>query len=478
MAKVNTLLVGGGGAGGPWGGGGAGGCLANSAFSVSKQSYSIVVGYGGYYWLDSYSYRQGGDSTFSTLTAKGGGTGAYVHHLYPTLLNGGSGGGEEYVNQQGPGTGVSGQGHSGGFGGTNPNGLYPPYSSGGGGGGAGSVGGNATLDQGGVGGSGYYSAISGTGKYYGGGGGGGSCTTTASSGGSGGGGLGGRIGAFGGSGTDGLGGGGGGQGNYAGGYASGAGGSGVVIIRYLTADFGTCTGGTKTTDGDYTVHTFLSSGTFVSNPKPEVSTSAPSNVYIKKINATGNIIDAGGTVTERGFCYITGTTGDPDISDDKVFETGSYSAGTYSKEIAGLTDGTYYRVRAYATNDIGTSYGSTITVKTTGVTTKAETDLKITKLIANGTISASQAVACTRRGFCYKVGTTGDPTTSDSVVYDDGSFSIGNYSKAITDLTADTSYRLSAYVVDSSGTAYGDTIQVVTKAKPTSSGSFITLLNR
>lgn len=31
---------------------------------------------------------------------------------------------------------------------------------------------------------------------------------------------------------------------------------GIVIIRYLTSDFGNCTGGTKTTDGSYTIHTF------------------------------------------------------------------------------------------------------------------------------------------------------------------------------------------------------------------------------
>jgi hypothetical protein len=55
-------------------------------------------------------------------------------------------------------------------------------------------------------------------------------------------------------GTANTGGGGGGGGNT---NTGGKGGSGVVIIRYLTSDFGTCTGGTKTTDGNYTVHKFL-----------------------------------------------------------------------------------------------------------------------------------------------------------------------------------------------------------------------------
>jgi hypothetical protein len=51
-------------------------------------------------------------------------------------------------------------------------------------------------------------------------------------------------------------GGGGGAGNG----NSGAGGSGIVILRYLGAQRGT--GGTITSVGGYTIHTFTSSGTF------------------------------------------------------------------------------------------------------------------------------------------------------------------------------------------------------------------------
>jgi hypothetical protein len=50
-------------------------------------------------------------------------------------------------------------------------------------------------------------------------------------------------------------------------YAPGnvAGGSGVIIVRYLTdqADGWNITGGTKSTSGAYTIHTFTSSGSFV-----------------------------------------------------------------------------------------------------------------------------------------------------------------------------------------------------------------------
>jgi hypothetical protein len=59
------------------------------------------------------------------------------------------------------------------------------------------------------------------------------------------------------------GGGGGGAGGV--GTGSGAGGSGIVIVRYLTSDAQdlTISGGTKSTSGSYTIHTFTSSSSLV-----------------------------------------------------------------------------------------------------------------------------------------------------------------------------------------------------------------------
>jgi hypothetical protein len=102
--------------------------------------------------------------------------------------------------------------------------------------------------------------------FYGGGGGGGCGQQTGGPGGSGGAGGGGagcnfNVGA-GSPATANTGGGGGGS---TGGSAGGNGGSGISVIRYLTtaASTFTVTGGTKTTVGSYTVHTFLSTGSLV-----------------------------------------------------------------------------------------------------------------------------------------------------------------------------------------------------------------------
>jgi len=96
------------------------------------------------------------------------------------------------------------------------------------------------------------------------------------------------------------------------------------------------------------------------------------------------------------------------------------------------------------------------------VTTQSATDIATTSFTGNGNITDTGGENCTRRGFCYKIGTSGDPTTSDSVAYDDGSFGTGAFTKSITGLTAGTNYRVRAYAVNSAGTSYGTTVDVKT----------------
>ncbi|HLM83758.1 MAG TPA: hypothetical protein VK254_00910 [Candidatus Bathyarchaeia archaeon] len=102
------------------------------------------------------------------------------------------------------------------------------------------------------------------------------------------------------------------------------------------------------------------------------------------------------------------------------------------------------------------------------VTTQAVGSVEATTATGNGNITATGGANADRRGFAYMAGTSGDPTTSDSVAYDDGSFGTGAYTKGLIDLSPGTNYRVRAYAVNSGGTGYGSTVQILTKpAAPT-----------
>jgi hypothetical protein len=100
---------------------------------------------------------------------------------------------------------------------------------------------------------------------------------------------------------------------------------------------------------------------------PAVTTNAVSNVEHDRATGNGNITSTGTeAVTERGFCYLQGASGDPTTADSTVSESSAgFSTGAYSLNISGLTESTAYRVRAYAINSVGTGYGATVDLTTT-----------------------------------------------------------------------------------------------------------------
>ena len=254
LYSADYLVVAGGGGGGGYnngGGGGAGGQLSGITSFNSGSSYSITVGAGGAGGNTATGRgATGSNSVISTLfTSFGGGGGGGFDGAGggTTGLSGGSGGGGGLPSAAG-GSGTSGQGNAGGT---------AVALAAGGGGGSTAVGANGVTTTGGAGGAGTASSISGSSVTYSGGG-GAAGQTAGGAGGSGGGGAG-NVASSGVSGTANTGGGGGGV--YGGASNSGgAGGSGIVIISYAGAQRGT--GGTVTSSGGNTIHTFTSSGTY------------------------------------------------------------------------------------------------------------------------------------------------------------------------------------------------------------------------
>jgi len=276
LTAVEVLVVAGGGSGGGYGGndgaggGGAGGLIYNSNFTVTPGSaLTVTVGAGGAGVGGATRGNNGGNSVFGSLTAIGGGGGGTEGALNDRYGSpGGSGGGGGGYGGFSGGSGTSGQGFKGGD-------CTAPGD--GGGGGAGGEGSNGLTGNGGP---GLGFNISGTFTYYAGGGGasGDRRNSRGSSGGIGGTGGGGNgqsanIGSslpanYNATANTGGGGGGAAGSNATWGagttYTSGAGGSGIVIVRYPGPQ--RAIGGTVTSSGGHTIHTFTTVGNTTFTP--------------------------------------------------------------------------------------------------------------------------------------------------------------------------------------------------------------------
>lgn len=203
---------------------------------------------------------------------------------------------------------------------------------------------------------------------------------------------------------------------------------------------------------------------------PTVTTQACTDITGYSAKGNGNITSTGGaTVTTRGFCYMPGTSGDPTTANSKVYDTGSFGTGAFSKTIPNLSPSTNYRVRAYAINSEGTSYGATVQLTTSSpptVTTQAVSDILSITATGNGNITATGGQTPTKRGVCWN--TTGSPTVADSKSEETGSFGTGAFTRPITGLSPGTLYYVKAYAYSSAGYGYGAEVEFTTlKVAPT-----------
>ena len=187
--------------------------------------------------------------------------------------------------------------------------------------------------------------------------------------------------------------------------------------------------------------------------KPTVTTSPITNVTYTSATGCGEVTDDGGAeVTERGICWST--SHNPTVSDSHA--NSGTGTGNYSVEMTGLTDGTTYYVRAYATNIKGTSYGeeksfNTPVINKPTVITSSITNITPSSAIGNGEVTDDGGADVTERGFCWS--TSHNPTVSDS--HANSGTGTGYFTVDITGLTEET-YYARAYAVNSKGVSYGE----------------------
>jgi uncharacterized protein (TIGR02145 family) len=90
---------------------------------------------------------------------------------------------------------------------------------------------------------------------------------------------------------------------------------------------------------------------------PTVSTTAVSSVTTSAAVSGGNVTaDGNAAVTARGVVWST--TQNPTVDSNSGITSNGTGTGSFESSIGGLTGSTTYYVRAYATNSVGTAYGS------------------------------------------------------------------------------------------------------------------------
>ncbi len=115
---------------------------------------------------------------------------------------------------------------------------------------------------------------------------------------------------------------------------------------------------------------------------PVVSADSVGNIGQYAASFYGDVTSEGtSAVTVRGFCW--GTSHNPAVSGTHTVN-GS-GGGIFSYNIFGLNSGTKYYVRAYAINDIGTSYSAEISFTTGGPQTVNDIDGNVYNVITLGT---------------------------------------------------------------------------------------------
>lgn len=168
----------------------------------------------------------------------------------------------------------------------------------------------------------------------------------------------------------------------------------------------------------------------------------------------------GGTITERGFCWsITGT---PTTSDDKAIVAGT--TGEFSLyQSSGLGSGLVYEIRAYAINEYGTGYSSSIVVQLdsvpTGITTVSANTITSSSFASGGGITSDGRSAVTAKGIVYSSASS-IPTLSHSFT-SDGTGST-SWTTTVSGLTLSTTYYYRAYATNTYGTTYDATVKSMT----------------
>lgn len=190
----------------------------------------------------------------------------------------------------------------------------------------------------------------------------------------------------------------------------------------------------------------------------------------------GNVTaDGGGTITARGVCWSTAQN--PTINDQYTID--GNGTGVFTSIIAGLNENTTYYVRAYATNQSGTSYGEQSAFTTLHnvilptIITNAVSNVTTNSATCGGNVTFEGYGVVSARGVCWS--TTHDPTINDAHTIDGSG--MGDYSSNLNGLVVCTTYYVRAYATNQVGTAYGNEVSFTTEQPIPPTGAIVGLFS-
>jgi hypothetical protein len=114
---------------------------------------------------------------------------------------------------------------------------------------------------------------------------------------------------------------------------------------------------------------------------PVVTTTNVATLAARTAVSGGTILSDGGATVTRGVCWST--TANPTISNSKTSD--GTGVGIYTSNITGLLPNTTYHIRAYATNSVGTAYGSDLTFTTLNNTALNDNSVELFNVYPNPT---------------------------------------------------------------------------------------------